>query len=167
MNTRDVKLSFPNNSIEKLIVWIFTLYVTILTSFQKNGPYILNLENTVVHWQLHSIGWDSWECMTVCYCCWVFCFGFPFIYFFNLLLYLLSCHIGRHTPSSEKIYILSYFAINPFCALRTLCGVISRAFPIDVSAVAWRWWVIQIWHLSVLQLAMMTPSLSLLAISLT
>ena len=41
MNTRDVKLSFPNNSIKKFTLWIFTLYVTILTSFQENDPYLL------------------------------------------------------------------------------------------------------------------------------
>ena len=40
MNTRDVKLSFPNNIIKKFTLWIFTLYVTILTSFQENGPYM-------------------------------------------------------------------------------------------------------------------------------
>ena len=38
MNIRDVKLSFPNNSIKKFTLWIFTLYVTILTSFQENDP---------------------------------------------------------------------------------------------------------------------------------
>ena len=40
MYTRDVKLSFPNNSIKKFTLWSFTLYVTILTSFQENDPYI-------------------------------------------------------------------------------------------------------------------------------
>ena len=33
-----VKLSFPNNNIKKLTLWIFTLYVTVLTSFQENDP---------------------------------------------------------------------------------------------------------------------------------
>ena len=41
MNTRDVKLSFPNNSIKKFTLWILTLCVTILTSFQENDPYLL------------------------------------------------------------------------------------------------------------------------------
>ena len=40
MYTRDVKLSFPNNNIKKFTLWIFTLYVTIVTSFQENDPYI-------------------------------------------------------------------------------------------------------------------------------
>ena len=40
MYTRDVKLLFPSNSIKKFTLWIFTLYVTILTSFQENDPYI-------------------------------------------------------------------------------------------------------------------------------
>ena len=38
MYTRDVKLSFPNNNIEKLTFKIFTLYVTVLTGFQENDP---------------------------------------------------------------------------------------------------------------------------------
>ena len=42
MYTRDVKLSFPNNNIEKLTFWIFTLYVTVLTGFQENDPYKLS-----------------------------------------------------------------------------------------------------------------------------
>ena len=40
MYTRDVKLSFPNNSIKKFTLWIFALRVTILTSFRENDPYI-------------------------------------------------------------------------------------------------------------------------------
>ena len=40
MYTRDVKLSFPNNNIKKFTLCIFTLYVTVLTSFQENDPYI-------------------------------------------------------------------------------------------------------------------------------
>ena len=40
MYTRDVKLSFPNNSIKKFTLGIFTLYVTLLTNFQESDPYI-------------------------------------------------------------------------------------------------------------------------------
>ena len=55
MYTRDVKLSFPNNynSIKKLTLWIFTLYVTILTSFQENDPYTYTDQNKAV--------WDQSE----------------------------------------------------------------------------------------------------------
>ena len=35
MQTRDVKLSLPNNNIKKFTLWIFTLYVTILNSLSQ------------------------------------------------------------------------------------------------------------------------------------
>ena len=52
MYTRNVKLSFPNNSIKKFTLSIFTLYVTILTSFQENDPYICekSLEMCICLW---------------------------------------------------------------------------------------------------------------------
>ena len=40
MYTRDVKVSFPNNNIKKFTLWIFTHYVTVLTSFQENDPCV-------------------------------------------------------------------------------------------------------------------------------
>ena len=40
MYKRDIKLSFPNNNIKKFTFSIFTLYVTVLTIFEKNDPYI-------------------------------------------------------------------------------------------------------------------------------
>ena len=49
MYTRDVKLSFPNNSIKKFTLWIFTLYVTILISFLENDPYIYIHTHTHTH----------------------------------------------------------------------------------------------------------------------
>ena len=47
MYTRDVKLSFPNNSIKKFTLNFYPLwdyhYVTFLSSFQENDPYIIYL----------------------------------------------------------------------------------------------------------------------------
>ena len=50
MYTRAVKLSVPNNNIIKYTLWIFTLYVTILTSFQGNGPYIWSCIRNGIRW---------------------------------------------------------------------------------------------------------------------
>ena len=45
MCTRDVKLSFPNNNIKKIHPLNFTFYVTVLTSFQENDPYVINADS--------------------------------------------------------------------------------------------------------------------------
>ena len=57
MYTRDVKLSFPKNNIKKFTCFIFTLYVTILTSFQNNDPDIIKCNGLVNHnqtWTFHT-----------------------------------------------------------------------------------------------------------------
>ena len=41
MYTRDIKLSFPNDNIKKFTFSIFTLYVTVLTIFEKYDPFYI------------------------------------------------------------------------------------------------------------------------------
>ena len=56
MSTRDVKPSFTNNSIKKSTLWIFTLYVTILTSFQENDLHIKNAVDRSTDFKLGKAG---------------------------------------------------------------------------------------------------------------
>ena len=70
MSTRDVKLSFANNSIKKFTLWIFTFYVTVLTSSEENDPYMVFdlLIHAYIHIYMHDImgaGIAQWlECQT-------------------------------------------------------------------------------------------------------
>ena len=68
MYARDVKLSFPNNSIKKFTLWIFTLYVTILTSFQENDPYMCFLCVCVYWCVCFCVCTDVFLCVCVLMC---------------------------------------------------------------------------------------------------
>ena len=52
MYTRDVKVSFPNNNTQKFTLWIFPLYVIILTSFPETDLYVFSSLTRLLNWHM-------------------------------------------------------------------------------------------------------------------